>query len=239
MPGYSPSPQMQMQQQPPHFVPPAPAAATPTPPPQHRAAMPSATPARQTPIAPPLPPHYPQQPSQQIVPPPVPNGYVPPRATSEAYVLPESIDSTIPAELRKHYHRDAQGRILFFTAPSVGHASVAPESKSEEGGVRVAAEYAGLGHSARYLNGLEQFRDERRLKRKARDEAAAAEEARAAEARAAKIQTDAQQLYTSAGEALGGFVQWMNAGTRLVYGEGAEDDKEEKQAAGKLVAGQS
>lgn len=239
MPGYSPSPQMHQQQ---HFMPPT---ATPTPPPQSRAPMASVTPAgRQTPIAPPQPPHYPHQQGQQIVPPPVPVGYAPPRATSEAYVLPESVESTIPEELRKHYHRDAQGRVLFFTAPSVPHGSETPAGKEEEASVRLAAEYSGLGHSAHYLNGLEQFREERRLKRKARDEAAAADEASATKARAAKAEADVQQLYASAGEALGGFVEWMNTGTRLMYAEGEEESEKDsqkkgKQATGQLVAGQS
>ena len=201
-------------------------------------------PVRQTPIMPPVPPHHhqplpphqpPHQPHQQlppqqhhqpqtIVPPPVPNGYIPPRATSEAFVLPEAIDSTIPESLRKHYHRDDKGRVLFFTAPSVGHGSKADDN------VRAAPEYAGLGHSVRYLNGLEQFREERRLKRKARDEQLAAEQKEAAAQLAAEREAAAAQLYSAAGEALGGFVQWMNEGTRLMFEAETGGNERKKQA---------
>ena len=148
--------------------------------------MQASTPVRQTPIMPPVPPHHHQPPpppqqqqqqphqqqrqSQTIAPPPVPNGYIPPRATAEAFVLPEAVDSTIPEDLRKHYHRDDKGRVLFFTTPSVGHGPKNGTGEQPADNVRAAPEYEGLGHSVRYLNGLEEFREERRLKRKARDE---------------------------------------------------------------------
>ncbi|CAK7262827.1 hypothetical protein SEPCBS57363_000242 [Sporothrix epigloea] len=208
---------------------------------QHRlASVPMSAPTppvRQTPIMPPVPPHLQQhqsyqqphrqshQQTQAIAPPPVPNGYIPPRATAEAFVLPEAVDSTIPANLRKHYHRDDKGRVLFFTAPSVGHGIEAGDDN-----VRAAPEYAGLGHSVRYLNGLEQFREERRLKRKARDELLAAEQKAAEMQQAAEREAAMTQLYSTAGEALGGFVQWMNDGTRLLLEAEAGGPEQKKQA---------
>ncbi|CAK7227188.1 hypothetical protein SBRCBS47491_006484 [Sporothrix bragantina] len=245
-----PPPQQQQQQQPHHpgMVPPGGAGGYsqhfPPPQQQQQHRMPSTPmqapqpPVRQTPIMPPVPPHHhqphqqPQQQQQQqqhhqsqtIAPPPVPNGYIPPRATSEAFVLPEAVDSTIPENLRKHYHRDDKGRVLFFTAPSVGHSSLAEDN------VRAAPEYAGLGHSVRYLNGLEQFREERRLKRKARDEQLAAEQKEAEAQQAAEREAAAAQLYNAAGEALGGFVQWMNDGTRLMFEAEAGSNERKKQA---------
>lgn len=156
----------------------------------------------------------------------MPNGYIPPRATAEAFVLPEAVDSTIPEELRKHYHRDDQGRVLFFTAPSVGHA---PATSSEADNVRAAPEYEGLGHSVRYLSGLEQFREERRLKRKARDEQLENERRDAAVQQEAEREAAAAQLYHAAGEALGGFVQWMNDGTKLMFE--SEEEKKKSVAA--------
>ncbi|CAK7266346.1 hypothetical protein SEPCBS119000_001973 [Sporothrix epigloea] len=196
----------------------------------------TAPPVRQTPIMPPVPPHLQHQSYQQphlqahqqpqaIAPPPVPNGYIPPRATAEAFVLPEAVDSTIPANLRKHYHRDNKGRVLFFTAPSVDHGVEAGNDN-----VRAAPEYAGLGHSVRYLNGLEQFREARRLKRKARDEQLAAEQKAAKAQQASEREAVMSQLYSTAGEALGGFVQWMNDGTRLLLEAEAGGHEQKKQA---------
>lgn len=140
-------------------------------------------------------------------------------------MLPEAVDSTIPANLRKHYHRDDKGRVLFFTAPSVGHGTEACNDN-----VRAAPEYASLGHSVRYLNGLEQFREERRLKRKARDEQVAAERKAAETQQAAEREAAMAQLYSTAGEALGEFVQWMNDGTRLLLDAEAGGHEQKKQA---------
>lgn len=150
-------------------------------------------------------------------------------------MLPEAVDSTIPEDLRKHYHRDDKGRVLFFTTPSVGHGPSNGSGDQPAENVRAAPEYEGLGHSVRYLNGLEQFREERRLKRKARDEQLEADRRCAVVQQEAEREAAAAQLYHDAGEALGGFVQWMNDGTRLVFegGEeaGATNSEAKKQAA--------
>ncbi|OAA54822.1 rsc complex subunit [Niveomyces insectorum RCEF 264] len=207
MPGVYTSPQHLPQQQQQQLPPPQHHRMGPTPP------LPTPSPGRPTAASSPHrpPPHQqPQQQQQQhqtptmvarpssVPPPPVPNGYVPPRATAEAYVLPEAIDRTIPAGVRKRYHRDGQGRVLFFTAPSVGHRAdtVAAATDDDDDkdndaaaspSVRVAPEYAGLGHSA-----------------------------------AAKAEATAR-MHRAAGEALGEFVQWMNAGTQqLLRAEGKE-----------------
>ncbi|CAK7267970.1 hypothetical protein SEPCBS57363_002865 [Sporothrix epigloea] len=83
---------------------------------------------------------------------------------------------------------------------------------------------------SRYLNGLEQFREERRLKRKARDEQLAAEQMAAEMQQAAEREAAMTQLYSTAGEALGGFVQWMNDGTRLLLEAEAGGPEQKKQA---------
>jgi chromatin structure-remodeling complex subunit RSC1/2 len=54
----------------------------------------------------------------------------------ETYVLPDQANLSIPSEIREHYQRDDQGRVLFFTAP--------PIIPSEPTG-------SVKGHSARYL----------------------------------------------------------------------------------------
>lgn len=91
------------------------------------------------------------------------NGYNPPRPV-EVYTLSDAANEAIPEDVRKAYHADEQGRVLFFTAPSSEHHDLGKES-------------AGLAHSARYLDGLDEWRKEREEKRRARD-AARAEEAR-------------------------------------------------------------
>ncbi|KAL2104831.1 hypothetical protein VUR80DRAFT_9564 [Thermomyces stellatus] len=91
------------------------------------------------------------------------NAYNPPRPI-EVYTLSDAANEAIPEDVRKAYHTDEQGRVLFFTAPSSEHHELGKES-------------AGLAHSARYLEGLQDWRKEREEKRRARDEARA-EEAR-------------------------------------------------------------
>lgn len=85
------------------------------------------------------------------------NAYNPPRPV-EVYTLSDAANEAIPEDVRKVYHRDEQGRVLFFTAPSSEHHELGKES-------------AGLAHSAKYLDGLDEWRKEREEKRRARDEA--------------------------------------------------------------------
>lgn len=83
------------------------------------------------------------------------NAYNPPRPI-EVYTLSDAANDAIPQDVRKAYHTDEQGRVLFFAAPSAEHQVLSKES-------------AGLAHSARYLEGLDEWRREREEKRRARD----------------------------------------------------------------------
>lgn len=90
------------------------------------------------------------------------NAYNPPRPI-EVFTLTDAANDAIPEEVRRAYHADEQGRVLFFSAPSAEHHELGKGS-------------AGLAHSARYLEGLDEWRRVREEKRRVRDEARAAEE---------------------------------------------------------------
>lgn len=114
-----------------------------TPAPQNYGYQPVATPSR-APMAP--------TPGNAM---PQHNTYNPPRPI-EVYTLTDAANDAIPEDVRKAYHTDDQGRVLFFAAPSAEHQVLSKES-------------AGLAHSARYLEGLDEWRREREEKRRARD----------------------------------------------------------------------
>lgn len=155
------------------------------------------------------------------------NAYNPPRVP-EVYTLPDNINTAIPPELRHRYHCDNQGRILFFTAP--------PLKRPESG---VAPEYAGLGHSVRFLNGLQAFREERQRKRKERDEKVA-NEARKREARdAADKEQSTRDLSDAAGNALGEFVEMIDKGNKLLYESLGGWDRKALEEEEELVAAQA
>ena len=84
------------------------------------------------------------------------NAYNPPRPV-EVYTLADAANEAIPEEVRRAYHADEQGRVLFFSAPSAEHHELDKRS-------------AGLAHSARYREGLGEWRREREEKRRVRDE---------------------------------------------------------------------
>lgn len=86
------------------------------------------------------------------------NAYVPPRM-AEVYTL-RDLDAQIPADVREQYQTDEKGQILFFTAP--------PLNRPHPG---VAEENATLGHSVRFLSGLQEHRAKRKREREERDEA--------------------------------------------------------------------
>ena len=134
------------------------------------------------------------------------NVYNPPRAP-EVYTLPDNMDAAIPPEVRSRFHRDGYGRVLFFTAPSV--------QRLPENGV--AAEYAGLGHSVRYLNGLEAFREERRRKRKERDEAEAESARKKAAVEAQDRDEASRSLLGLTQDSIRDFVEWVDKGNQLLY----------------------
>lgn len=89
------------------------------------------------------------------------NAYNPPRPI-DVFTLADAANDAIPEDLRKAYQTDEQGRVLLFTAPPAAHHELSRES-------------AGLAHSARYLEGLDGWREEREGKRRARDQQRAEE----------------------------------------------------------------
>lgn len=89
------------------------------------------------------------------------NQYNMPARSYEVFrILDPQLEAAIPAEVRTQFHRDDEGRLLFFSA-----ASREPPRQP------VAEQYAGLGHSVSYLASIKGIREERQRKRKERDEA--------------------------------------------------------------------
>lgn len=86
------------------------------------------------------------------------NMYNPPRPP-EVYTLPDNVNETLPATVRREFQHDESGRVLFFSA--------APLDRSCSG---LSPLSAGLGHSAKYLAGRGKWLAEREMKRKDRDE---------------------------------------------------------------------
>jgi chromatin structure-remodeling complex subunit RSC1/2 len=107
----------------------------------------------------------PRIPQQQMVPTPGPaamanNQYNRPPPV-EVYVLGDSMDAAVPADVKAQFQCDDAGRLLFFNAPPLHrpHPPVTPQQ-------------AGLGHSVSHLANIHKVREERRRKRQERDEAA-------------------------------------------------------------------
>ena len=98
------------------------------------------------------------------------NQYNMPARSYEVFrILDPELEAAIPPQVREQFHRDDEGRLLFFSSAS-----------REPSDNRLAGEYRGLGHSASYLASVHEIRAERRRKRKERDEAAAREQAQEA-----------------------------------------------------------
>jgi chromatin structure-remodeling complex subunit RSC1/2 len=91
------------------------------------------------------------------------NIYNPPRPP-EVYTLSDVVNDAIPAVFRERFQSDESGRVLFFTAP--------PQDRTQHG---LSTESGGLGHSARFLAGRDQWLLSREKKRKERDEKAASD----------------------------------------------------------------
>ena len=83
--------------------------------------------------------------------------YNPPRPP-EVYTLPDTVHEAFSQDVLNQFQKDAAGRILFFTAP--------PLDRAHNGFSRNSS---GLGHSAKYLDGRDEWLTTRELKRKARD----------------------------------------------------------------------
>lgn len=84
-----------------------------------------------------------------------PSGYKAPPLV-EAYCLNDQANLSIPEDVRKQFHRDEQGRVLFFTVPPLD-----PLPPVKDG--------AALGHSVRYL-AAKAKREALRREKRGRDE---------------------------------------------------------------------
>ena len=85
----------------------------------------------------------------------------------ECYRLPDNADDMIPADIRQQFQRDANGRVLFFTAPPLNSPAEKPAER--------------FGHSAKYLAWRVKRDDEMatlRRKRESESGSAESEEAR-------------------------------------------------------------
>lgn len=134
------------------------------------------------------------------------NAYMPPR-TVEVYTLRDA-DAQIPAEVREQYHTDDKGQVLFFTAPPLNrpHSGIAEES-------------ATLGHSVRFLSGLQEHREKRKRAREERDEA---ERVVRAEKLAKEMQAREQRekdVGAAAGAMFGDWVLALQAQNALLHEE--------------------
>lgn len=143
--------------------------------------------------------------------------------TYEVYRLMDpQMEAAMPPELREQFHRDDDGRLLWFTS--------AARDRSALGGV--APQYAGLGHSVGHVAHIDGIREERRQKRKERDEKIAQEMAEkkrvvggseTEEKRRAKEEEKNKMLEL----ALRGLAEQIERGTVIVEEnlEGWEDEK--------------
>jgi chromatin structure-remodeling complex subunit RSC1/2 len=149
------------------------------------------------------------------------NAYNPPRPPEVFTIADDGINNSIPEQVRNQFQLDENGRVLFFTAPP-GHL--------ENNGLTKTG--AALGHTSRYLDGLEEWRAERERKRKERDERLAEEtkKRRAAEEELAAKQKEAVLDQTS--DLLAGFFQSHAAATKQMMGEknGAKLQTEAQEA---------
>lgn len=144
------------------------------------------------------------------------HAYVQPRPT-EVYTLRDA-DAQIPPEIRAQYQTDDEGRVLFFTTP--------PLNRPHPG---VAEENATLGHSVRFLSGLQEAKANRKRLREERDEknkAARAEQlARDHEAREKRE----KDLGAAAGAMLGDYILGLQA-SNILLDENVASFRAEKAA---------
>ena len=141
------------------------------------------------------------------------NAYNPPKQV-ETYTLPDAANASLPQEFKEDFMTDANGRILFFTAPPVQRQRV-----TLQGGI--------TGHSLKYLAKKAEDAEKLEAARKKRDLEAEEEKAGKRQKReemVAKAHRTEQQL---AQQALKDFTDRMNAGTKQLYknwyGEHAEE----------------
>ncbi|PGH00464.1 chromatin structure-remodeling complex subunit RSC1/2 [Blastomyces parvus] len=104
---------------------------------------------------------HPQSQPQPILPPNIYNPNAP--RPVETFILSDNANAAIPEEIRRQFHCDEKGRVLFFTSPPL---DVVPP-----------AEQTGLGHSLRYLAAKKErakLIEKRRLEKKQMEQERAA-----------------------------------------------------------------
>ena len=145
------------------------------------------------------------------------NAYNPPK-TVEVYTLPDNANAQLPEEFRQDFETDAQGRILFFTAPPIER-----KRPALTGGI--------TGHSLKYLAKKAEDQEKIEAKRKER----AAEIVQEASQKRQKLNeevTEAQKNAEKIGmKAVSRFVQRMDAGTNELYKQWYGENFKEMQGA--------
>jgi len=159
------------------------------------------------------------------------NQYNLPARSYEVYrVMDPQLEAAIPEEIRKLYHRDDEGRILFFAAPS-----------RERPQNLLAKEYRGLGHSASHLANIGRIRAERERKRKERDEARAREAEREQKKACREKERRDEELREEGRLIVQGILAWseeMDRGTAAIkedlrgWEEAKLAEREERRIAG-------
>ncbi|MBE7181701.1 MAG: hypothetical protein INR71_10940, partial [Terriglobus roseus] len=146
----------------------------------------------------------------------------------EVYCLSDAANASIPEDIRKQFHCDDQGRVLFFTAPPVevgGPSSMSlstgDERKADDR--RAPREELKLGHSVRYLAARAR-RDALVAEKRKRD--ADDEAVRAPEAKRARLQSEAdlrQKLAATMDKAVGVLEDQLAVATKVAMVDLAAD----------------
>ena len=153
--------------------------------------------------------HY-STPSNRYVPPPnprLPGAHVSGQKSQEVWHLPDNANLAIPEEVRSQFQQDAQGHVLFWTAPP---GDTMPPVKQG----------STIGHTARYLADKIRARRAAREKRKAEGLPEVEEDRSEPTTKRIKNETekvDPQQLDDLTVKALQTWTAQMQAGTDNIY----------------------
>lgn len=133
------------------------------------------------------------------------NAYNPPRPI-EVYTLQGTPmhNLYVPEDIKSQFHRDEQGRILFFTTPPLD-ANPVPERLRD------------LGHSLRYLADKARHKEENAKKRKARELNLESEAAAKLQQSKAERELKKQQVIDQVAHAIGEWCNNMSDATDLIY----------------------
>lgn len=131
------------------------------------------------------------------------NAYNPPRAI-EVYTLPDSANSSIPADVRSQFHTDEFGRIIFYTSPPLDSNPVLEESKS-------------LGHSLKYLANKVRRKEELEKKRKLRDIELEIEKNEKLKRAKAEAEVRNQAILDTQAKAIKAWTENLEKGTEKLY----------------------